>query len=119
MITLLLPLPWHLSTGIALLIGASLFWQWRHGAFMAAGEWHLADDGTCYNTETASGDVSRRYRVIRAHRDPGSVRLLLEDPEKRRRRLLIARDAVDPETYRELCARIVQRRLPVRDPAVH
>jgi hypothetical protein len=56
-----------------------------------------------------------RYRVVQASRYPGSVYLRLEDAARRRRALLIARDSVEAEIFRELCARIVQHRLPVRD----
>lgn len=56
-----------------------------------------------------------RYRVVRAARDPFAVRLLLEEANGQRRRLLIMRDAVDVMTFHALCSRIVQKRLPVPD----
>ena len=108
-----------LSTGIALSVSASLLWQWRRGACAAAGEWRLTDEGSCTGPCITDDARSRRYRVMQAHRCPGCVRLLLEDANRRRRVLLIARDAVEPEVFRELCARIVQHRLPVRDQRVH
>ena len=114
-IALRAPIPVVLSISLALVVGASLVWHWRRGVFVAAGEWHLTDDGHCTGPHTTDDASSRRYRVTQAHRDLSGVRLLLEHTDRRRRWLIVTPDAVEPEVFRELSARIVQHRLPVRD----
>lgn len=112
LLVFVLPIALGLKLGLAALIGASLWWQWRHGAAAAVGELRLEDDGTC--TQSVNGE-QRRYRLIRATTHAGFMRLTLQRTGERMRTQLVPRDAVEPEIYRELRARIVQRRLPVPD----
>jgi predicted alpha/beta superfamily hydrolase len=103
--------PWQ-KFGFVALIGASLWWQGRYGIGASACEIRLEEDGSC--TRTANGE-SRRYRSTHASSHPGFVCLTLKRAGERTRIQLVPRDAVDPEIYRTLRARIVQRRLPVPD----
>jgi hypothetical protein len=107
-----LPIVPGLGMALAALISASLWWQWRHGVWASAGELRLEEDGSC--THTANGK-QRRYRITRATAHAGFVRLTMWRTGERTRTQLVLRDAVEPEVYRALRARIVQRRLPVSD----
>jgi hypothetical protein len=111
-LTLFMPIAPGLQIGLAALIAASLWWQWRQDAGVALGELRLEDDGTCLRF--INGEP-RRYRLTRATAHAGFVRLTLQHTDERTRMLLVPWDAVEPEVYRELRARIVQRRLPVPD----
>jgi hypothetical protein len=111
-LTLVLPIAPGLKIGLAMLIFASLWWQWRYAAVAAVVELRLEDDGTCI--ESINGE-QRRYRLTRATAQAGFVRLTLQRAGERTRTQLVPRDAVESEVYRELRARIVQRRLPVPD----
>jgi hypothetical protein len=112
LLTLVLPVALGLQIGLTTLIVASLWWQWRYGAGATVGELRLVDDGSC--TQSVNGE-QRRYRLTRATTHAGFVRLTLQHAGERTRTQLVPRDAVEAEVYRELCARIVQRRLPVPD----
>ena len=101
--------PWQ-KFGLAVLIGTSLWWQGRYGIGVSACEIRLEEDGSC--TRTANGE-QRRYRIARASAHAGFLRLTLKRAGERTRIQLAPRDAVEPEIYRTLRARIVQRRLPV------
>ena len=103
--------PWQ-KIGLAALIGASLWRQGRYGVWASACEIRLEEDGSCIRT--ANGE-QRRYRIARAAAHLGFVRLTLMRAGERTRVQLVPRDAVEPEIYRTLRARIVQRRLPVPD----
>jgi hypothetical protein len=111
-LTLIVPMALGFQIGLAMLIVASLWRQWRQDAGVAVGELRLEDDGTC--VRSINGEP-RRYRLTRATAHVGFVRLTLQRAGERTRTQLVPRDAVDPEVYRELRARIVQRRLPVPD----
>jgi hypothetical protein len=111
-LTLIVPIALRFQIGLAALIVVSLWWQWRQDAGVAVGELRLEDDGTCL--QSISGD-QHRYHLTRATAHVGFVRLTLQRAGERTRIQLVPRDAVEPEVYRELCARIVQRRLPVPD----
>ena len=100
--------------GLAALISTSLWRQVRYGVWASACEIKLEDDGSCIRT--ANGE-QRRYRIVRASAHAGFMRLTLMRAGERMRLQLVPRDAVEPEIYRTLCARIVQRRLPVPDKA--
>ena len=104
--------PWQ-KFGLAVLIGTNLWWQGRYGIGASACEIRLEEDGSC--TRTANGE-QRRYRIARASAHAGFLRLTLMRAGERTRIQLVPRDAVEPEIYRTLRARIVQRRLPVPDP---
>ncbi len=110
-----LPIALGFRMGLATLIGVSLWWQWRHGVWVTPCELQLEEDGSC--TRTASGE-QRRYRITRATAHAGFVRLTMVRAGERSRSQLVLRDAVDPEVFRTLRARIVQRRLPVPDQAL-
>ena len=101
-----------LKIGLAVVIGTSLIWQWLHGASLMPGELTLADDGDCSLTR---GGQSRAYRITRASLHTGLVRFTLKRVGTRPRILLLMHDAVEPEVYRELRARITQGHLPRRE----
>jgi hypothetical protein len=108
----ILPIALSLKIGLAALICASLWWQGRHGVWASVCEIRLEEDGSCIRT--AYGE-QRRYRIARATAHAGFVRLTLQHAGERTRIQLVPRDTVEPEVYRDLRARIVQRRLPVPD----
>lgn len=99
-----------LKIGVLGLIGLSFWHQWRSLISVPIVELKIDDEGTCLLD--LNGEPCR-YRVTHAVSHAGFVRLTLQSPDRPRRRLLIARDALPPEQNRELRARIVQRRLPV------
>ena len=111
----ILPIALWQIFGLAVLIGTSLWWQGRHGIGASACEIKLDEDGSC--TRTANGE-QRRYRIARANAHAGFLRLMLKRAGERTRIQLVPRDAVEPEIYRTLRARIVQQRLPVATGAV-
>jgi hypothetical protein len=92
---------------------ASLAWQVRRGDGFRSMHWRLVDDGS--GARLAGGENELRYRVTRAVCDAASVRLWLRLENAQTRLLVIARDALDADCYRELRARIVQHRLPPRE----
>jgi len=108
----ILPIALVLKIGLAALIGASLWWQGRYGVPARVCEIRLEEDGSCLRT--ANGE-QHRYRIARAIAHAGFVRLTLIRAGERTRIQLLPRDAVEPEVYRALRARIVQRHLPVPD----
>ena len=101
-----------LKIGLAALIGASLWRQGRYGVPAGVGEIRLEEDGSCIRT--ANGEQCR-YQIARAIAHAGFVRLTLLRTGERTRTQLVPCDAVEPEVYRALRARIMQRRLPVPD----
>lgn len=112
LLVFVLPIALGLKIGLAALIGASLWWQSRYGIPASGCEIKLEEDGSCIRT--ANGE-QRRYRIARATAHAGFVRLTLMRAGERTRTQLVPRDAVEPVVYRDLRARIVQRRLPVPD----
>ena len=111
---IVLPIALWQKIGLAALIGTSLWWQVRYGVWASACEIKLAEDGSCIRT--ANGE-QRRYRITHASAHVGFMRLTLVRAGQRGRIQLVPRDAVEPEIYRTLRARIGQRRLPVPDRA--
>jgi len=111
LLILALPVVLLLKIGLAALISASLWWQGQYGMPANVCELKLEDDGSCIRT-TNNGE-QRRYRIARAAVQAGFIRLILVCAGERMRIQLVPRDAVEPEVYRALCARIVQRHLPV------
>lgn len=107
-----IPIPPGFKIGLAAMIGASFWWQFRHGTWVSVCELRVEEDGSCICT--ANGE-QRRYRVARATAHAGFVRLMLMREGERTRTQLIPRDTVEPEVYRTVRARIVQRRLPVSE----
>ncbi len=107
-----LPIASELKIGLAALIVASLWWQGRYGVPASVCEMRLEEDGSCIRTTNGE---QRRYRIVRATVHAGFVRLTLQRAGERTRIQLVPRDTVEPEVYRDLRARIVQRRLPVPD----
>ena len=101
-----------LKIGLAVGIGVSLIWQWLRGASLMPREIKLADNGDCSLTR---GGQSRLYRITRASLHAGLVRFTLKRVGTRPRILLLMHDAVEPEAYRELRARITQGHLPRRE----
>jgi len=105
-----LPIALGFKIGLAALIGASLWWQSRHGVWASGCEIRLEEDGSCIRT--ADGE-QHRYRIARATAHAGFVRLILMRAGEQMRMQLVPRDAVEPEAYRTVRAQIVQRRLPL------
>jgi len=114
LLLVILPIAFGLKTGLAALIGVSFWWQNRYGIPASVCELKLEDDGSC--SRTADGE-QRRYRITRAVAHAGFVRLMLVDAGERTRLQLVCQDAVEPDMYRALRARIEQRRLPVHEQA--
>jgi len=112
LLIVVLPIALALKIGLAALIGASFWWQGQYGVPASVCEIRLEEDGSCLRT--SNGEL-RRYRIARAIAHAGFVRLTLMRAGERTRIQLVPRDAVEPEVYRDLRARIVQRRLPVPD----
>jgi hypothetical protein len=112
LLIVVLPVALGLKIGLAALISASLWWHGRYGVPAGVCEIRLEEDGTCIRI--AKG-VQRRYRIARATAHAGFVRLTLQRAGERTRIQLIPWDTVEPEVYRALRARIVQRCLPVPD----
>ena len=110
LLILVLPIVPVLKAGLVALVGTSFWRQGRHGVPASECEIRLEEDGSCIRT--ANGE-QRHYRIARATAHAGFVRLTLRRAGERTRIQLVPRDAVEPEVYRELRARIVQRRLPV------
>jgi len=108
----ILPMAAGLKIGLAALIGASYWWQVWYGAGTSGREIRLVEDGSCIRT---ANDEQRRYRIARATAHAGFVCFTLTRAGERTRTQLVPRDAVEPEVYRDLRARILQRRLPVPD----
>lgn len=116
-IPILIMLPWAFwaKSVLMVMVLVSLFWQWRHGVGRHPGRLKLEDDGTCL-LAPGHEEKDMRFRIDSAHLHAGMLRLVLKGQGTFSRSLIIARDAVAPEVYRELRARILQRRLPVRNP---
>jgi hypothetical protein len=115
LILLVLPLPAGVKIGLSAIICVQFWWLSRHGALVAPGKFHLTEDGSMVLVGR-NERAAHHYRVARATVYAGFVRLVLEGQNHRARTLLIMQDAVTPEVYRELRARVTQRRLPERDP---
>ena len=114
-ILLILPLLWLYQAVAIALVSVSLIQLRRRGDLSAQGQWRIRNDGTCIGPSMHVSPESVSWRIVEAIRYPGWVCLRLVTKERRTRLLLIMRDAVDPHTYRELCARIEQHRLSVPD----
>lgn len=99
---------------VTAVVTASLAWQWRQSGKWCAGEWRIDDQGSCSWFPNGNNTIVR-YELLQADAGVWWVRLWLEQSPKQRCHLFIWRDAVGPEIYRELNARIEQRRLPPRD----
>jgi hypothetical protein len=112
LLIVVLPIALAPKIGLSVVIGASYWWQVLYGTGPSGCEIRLEDDGSCIRT--ANGE-QRRYRIARATAHAGFMRLMLLRAGERTRTQLVPRDAVEPEVYRALRARIVQRRLPVPD----
>jgi len=104
---LAVPLGWRAV--VILVLAFSLRVQWRTVA-RAAGALRLEPDGVCILTNVSG---ALRGHVTGATVFPLFVRLVVTGDGRRSRTLLVMRDAVTPDGYRSLRARIVQRHLPV------
>ncbi len=65
----------------------------------------------------ATAKERTQARVVAARRLPGAVQLVLKPARGRTRALLLMQDALSAADFHELCARIRQQRLPVRESA--
>ncbi|MDH4134062.1 MAG: hypothetical protein OEV31_04685 [Gammaproteobacteria bacterium] len=95
------------------LILSSLAWQWRHSFWWKSADLRISDDGQC----AIQGDEPMTARIASADVFAGFIRLRVVLATGRLRTLILARDALTLESYRELCARIRQGRLPAPDQA--
>lgn len=73
----------------------------------------LRDDGTVV-VETRNG--RSEARVIVARHLPGAIQLIFKPANGRSQALWLMQDAIAASDFHELCARIRQQRLPVREP---
>ena len=112
-----LPLGPGVRVSLAAAVAASLGWQWKRRGSWQHEEWRLHDDGTCSRFPQAGGPPIR-YELLQAETGALWVRLRIARSPRERRELFVWKDAVDAQTYRELHARIEQRRLPGRDKAI-
>lgn len=108
----LMPIGLALKIGLTGLICASLWWQGRVGVRVSVCEIRLEEDGSCLRTFNGE---QRRYRIVRATTHAGFVRLVLTRSGERTFVQIVMYDAVEPEIYRTLRAKIVQHVLPVPD----
>lgn len=113
-IALSLPFDIYLRIALTAAVVASLGWQWARLGRSSEGKWRVDDDGRC-SWFPDGDDRPVRYEVLQAETGALWIRLLIEERPRQRRHLFIWKDAVDRETFRELHARIEQRRLPARD----
>lgn len=109
-VSLILPIVGWQQFGLALLIGASWWWQERYGAWARTGEIKLGEDDSCI---LIMNNGQQRYKIAQASIHPGFVRLNLRGIGRRSCTQLVPRDSVDSETYRILRTWIVQRRFAV------
>ncbi len=107
MAKLAMPAGWRAVLILAVVVSLSM--QWR-SAVRAAGTLRLERDGSC---ALADARGTLRGHITGAAVFPLFVRLIVTGDGRRSRTLLVMRDAVAPDAYRALRARIVQRRLPV------
>lgn len=112
LIALALPLPTAVRVLLAGAVTVSLIWWWQRRRPANTGELRIETDGSCVLRPADGSAVG--YRVARAARHAGSVRLVLARDGECARVLWVLPDAVAPEHYRLLCAAIAQRRLPAR-----
>lgn len=94
---------------LGVLVIASLVWQWRRSFWWRGGDLKISDEGLC----TIQGGEPLTAKIVRADVFAGFIRLRIALVSGRSRTLLLMQDALAPESYRELCARIRQGRLPV------
>ena len=106
----LLALP-GIRLALAIVIAASL-WRQRRSPWLAApAELELRADGLC---SIRGRDARQSYagNLVAADIHPGFIRLMVKAAGHRPHVLLVMRDAVEAQAYRELRAAIVQGRLP-------
>jgi len=110
-IALFLPALPGIRLALVIVIAASL-WRQRRSSWLAAPvELDLRADGLCL-LEDRDQRQSLSGNLVAADIHPGFVRLTVKAAGHRSRVLLVTRDAVEAEAYRELRAAIVQGRLP-------
>lgn len=113
-IALSLPFGIGLRTALSAAVAASFGWQWSQFRRWRGGDWRVDDDGGCF-WYPHGDDRPVRYELLRAETGALWIRLLIERRPERPRHLFIWKDAVDPEVFHDLHARIEQRRLPAPD----
>ena len=112
LLIVVLPIALALKIGLAALIGAS-----SGGKVGMAYRRVCAKYGWRKTVPASEPQTASSVAIGLRARPPmlGFVRLTLKRAGERTRIQLLPRDAVEPEVYRDLRARIVQRRLPVPD----
>lgn len=98
---------------LGVLIIANLVWHWRRSFWRKGGDLKISDEGLC----TIQGGEPLSAKIVRADVFAGFIRLRVALDSGRSRTLILMQDALTPDSYRELCARIRQGRLPVPDQA--
>lgn len=106
----ILPLSLGVTAGLTALIILSLWWHNSHGQYAHEHELSLNDDGTLIHSIIGE---QRRYHVDDATAHVGFLCFTLVRDGERVSAFLLPRDAIEPEVYRNLLARIAQKRLPV------
>jgi hypothetical protein len=114
-ILMILPMAWWYQISTIALVSASLFRCFQLGVLSAQGQWTIREDGSCLGPAMTAHSESVSWQIVEAIRYPGWVSLQLHTRGRRARMLLVLRDAVEAQAYRELCARIEQHRLPALD----
>jgi hypothetical protein len=113
-VLLLWILPWPvtaIAAGMALVVAHGAWTVWR---FLGAPQrLVLRDDGTiALETRYGRSDA----RVTAARHLPGAIQLIFKPANGRTQTLWLMQDAIAANDFHELCARIRQQRLPVREP---
>jgi hypothetical protein len=116
LIALILPTEPMLRVGLAAVVVASLGWQRRFACLGIPADLELRTDGTCSLRSRCTHQTFDGH-IVGAGVHPAFVRLTVKPSGRRSRVLLVMRDAVGPDVYRELRAGIVQGHLRPRDQA--
>jgi hypothetical protein len=110
LIAFLLPLGFVAGIGLATIIIASWWRQWREWVTTGLTELEFRAEGVCLIRQEGCGETYFG-RLVAGDIHPACIRLTLKATGQRSRVLLVMRDAIDTDTYRELRADIVQGRL--------
>lgn len=111
LMALFLPVWPAIRFGLTILIVASFWWQRRNPWLVAPAELELRADGLC-SIRGRNTHPLLAGQLVAADIHPGFIRLTVKADGHRPRVLVVMRDAVEAECYRELRAAIVQGRLP-------
>lgn len=116
LIAISLPAALGIQIGLATMIVASSWWQRRCTGLAAPAELELRADGICSICRQCAPQKFGGH-LVGAAIHPGFIRLTVKAHGRRSRVLLVMRDAVEVDVYRELRAGIVQGRWSPRAQA--